>query len=55
MFTEVSLSYLAETDKVVEIKYDFISNDESLEFEMFGPRVYESTLENYIKDTKTEN
>lgn len=54
MFTEVSLTLLPETDKVVTIKYDFISSDDSLAFSMGEINIAEKKIEDYLTEGEKE-
>lgn len=48
MFTEVSISMLPETDKVVTLNYEFISGDDDLTFSMGTIEFSEMTIEDFI-------
>lgn len=55
MFTEVSLTLLAETDRIVEIKYDFISDDDKINFSMGTLNYEEKSLEKFVTEGEKEN
>lgn len=54
MFTEVSLTLLAETDRIVEIKYDFISDDDKINFSMGTLNYEEKSLEKFVTEGEKE-
>lgn len=52
MFTTASITLLAQTDMIVEIKYDFISSEDKIAFSMGEIQVEEKPVEDFIKEGK---
>lgn len=53
MFTTVSTSYVSN-DKIVEIKYDFISSESGIAFSMGDITFEEITVEDYLTGEKNK-